>query len=178
MRHSPEKTLLHELQAAGASESEARELQSLALQLGQLKPRPARMHKRNWKLAVPIGAAIGALAILLVVVLTRGVMPSNMLYPVQRVSDSVAIAVHPSYRATVMMRQAEQVRELVETHAPSSAVMTALNDYQHQASAYRAHYANYEVFEHCKDSLRQAANHANGQDRQAINHTLTGLQDV
>lgn len=178
MRHKPDQMLLQELQAAGASETEAQELQGLAMQLGQLKPRQARVRNFGWKLAVPLTLTAGVTAVFLLVTFARSTMPGNPLYPVQRASDSVAIAIHPSYRASVMMRQAEQVKILVETRAPSSEVMTALNEYQHQATAYRAQYADYEVFEHCKDSLQQAANHATGSDRQAIDKTLAALQDV
>ncbi len=178
MRRRPDHTLRQELLAAGASETEAQDLKDLAMQLSRLKPGSDKARNRGWKLAVPLSIAAGVAIVLLIVTLANGSLPGNPLYPVQRTSDSVAIALHPSYRASVMMRQAEQVRVLVETHAPSSEVMTALNEYQHQATIYRTHYANYRVFENCKNSLQQAANHAAGPDRQAIDQTLAGLQDV
>jgi hypothetical protein len=179
---SLDNALRHELIAAGADETEARELASIAARLQTLKapeqatPNIAR-YARPKRLAC-FGLATAAFAVSLAVIASWSVLPGSRLYPIQKFSDSVAIAARPSYRATVMMRRAAQVKALVNEQAPSAAVLAALADYQQQAAASKSTPANYAVFERCKTSLQQAANAAPNPQRAAIAHTLESLRDV
>lgn len=177
-----DQTLQKELRMAGATQKEATELGALAAQLYSLQPpvdQPKAIAKRHriWPIVVPVGIASLAVG-MAILVAAQAVLPGSWLYPVQKISDKVAVAVHPAYRANVMMQHAQQVQELVAAHADSSAVMAALADYRTEANEYKSLSANYAAFEYCKSNLQQAASTATGSERDAIMSTLRGLQNV
>jgi len=172
-----------ELRQAGASDSEARELSDLAASLKQLKgsmnaEMPVR-RREKWSVGMPVLASVSGLVLgMTLVILSQMVLPGNPLYPVQKLSDNVAMSVTPSYRGIVMMKRAQEVKQLVAAHASSSLVLATLNDYKSEASAYKATTANYAAFEFCKSNLVQAATIAPSSERHLIDSTLSSLQDV
>lgn len=178
MKDQSTKNLKHELRLAGASAKESNELALLASNLKRLKS-PAPAHQ-SWTRLIPIG--IGSLAGVAVgmalVILSQTVLPSSALYPVQRLSDSVAMKVDPNYKGTVMMKRAEQVQQLIADHAKSSLVLATLADYRTEASSYKSIASNYAAFEYCKNNLVQAAAIAPSSERQAINMTLSSIKNV
>jgi hypothetical protein len=109
------------------------------------------------------------------IIISQTVLPGNVLYPVQKMSDSVAISIDPTYKATVMMRRADQVKELVDKHADSSKVISTLANYQNLALSYKSTSSNYDAFEYCEHSLKQAAAVAPTSEKQAINNDLASL---
>lgn len=123
-------------------------------------------------------AASGLVLGMLLVILSQSALPTSVLYPVQRLSDSIAINAYPQYRAAVMMRRAQQVNQLVAERASSPQVLAALADYRLEASVYKAMpHANYAAFEFCKTNLEQAASSTDSaQLRQAISSTLQSLE--
>jgi hypothetical protein len=178
MKCQSTNNLEKELSATGAGSSEVRALTSIAKQLGHLRTATVAGTKRSRKVVLSFGLAVFTGTMLLLVISAHNVLPGSVLYPVQKTSDNIAIAIHPSYRASVMMRRAEQVKTLVTEQAPTNTILATLDDYQHQAVVYKAGYVNYEVFEHCKASLSQAAKQATNPERQAINDALVSLQNV
>jgi hypothetical protein len=172
-----------ELRAVGASETEIGKLVSIANELGVLKnnhsaKRTQHSKHRHLALAVGIPSLCGLALGIFLVIASQTVLPGSLLYPAQRLSDNIAILVEPSYRETVMMKQANQVRELVTNRAPSSRVLATLADYRQQAASYQSVNSNYAAFEYCKHRLEQAASIAPSPERQAINSTLQSLNDV
>jgi hypothetical protein len=169
-----------ELKSAGARGREVDQLAAIASNLRQLKS--ASHHKRrSWRttmLPAGITATAGLALGMALIILSQTVLPGSRLYPVQKLSDNAAIAIHPQYRGTIMMRRARQVQQLVAARAGSTTVLAALDDYQVEASAYKSSTANYAMFEHCKTSLRQAAAAAPQSERQAIDQDLAALNDV
>ncbi len=188
MKNRFPNNLRNELRSAGASDSEVSELAVLANDLKQLKkskdwlsiPLPQDRQQNRWKKFIPIGltSLTGLVLGMMLVILSQTVLPNSPLYAVQKLSDNVAIAVSPVYRGTVMMRRAQEVKQLTAEHANSSLVLATLADYQTEASAYKSVSDNYPVFEYCKSNLQQAAAIAPNPERQAIDKTLLSLQNV
>lgn len=183
MNNPQKKVLRSELKAAGASDGELKELVDVASGLSGLKSsglpqlkQPRR--KLRSVLAISVPAAVGLVIGMLVIVASQTVLPGSPLYPVQASSDRVAAAIDPSYRGTIMMRRAEQVKQLISSGAPSNRVFATLADYKKQAAGYKSEASNYAAFEYCKNNLQQAAVHATNNERQAINETLSSLTDV
>jgi hypothetical protein len=187
MKHQA-NNLREELKLAGASDSEIKELLPLAANLKQLKnsknslsgSTSRRQYQSKWKIFLPIGVtSITGLALgMILVILSQTVLPGSLLYPVQKLSDNVSMSVDPDYRGTVMMKRAQEVKQLIAEHANSNLVLATLADYQTEASAYKSAPANYAVFEYCKSNLQQAANIAPSSERQAIVSTLNSLSSV
>jgi hypothetical protein len=176
--------LRRELRSAGAGEAETDRLLAVAAGLGELpatgqrhrpRPRPA-----GWRLALPTGLALVAVLFAggLLVAASQTSLPGSWLYPVQKLSDNAAESAHPQYRAVVMMKRAQEVKQLVAKRADSGAVLAALNDYQAEAAAYKAGAGNYSAFEYCKTNLQQAAQAAPSPERAAITTALSALNNV
>ena len=178
--------LISELRQAGAQDSEANELAGLAVSLKQLEntrsaalPEIKFQRRSRPSLFRPALASISGIVIgMALVMFAQTTLPGSILYPVQKLSDSVAVSVDPSYRGTVMMKRAQQVKQLVADHANASLVLATLSDYKSEASVYKSSPASYVAFEYCKSSLLQAATIAPTSERQAIESTLSSLQDV
>ena len=171
------RTLHKELRQAGASLQEVTELSQLARQLPELNGLPAKP-KRSWWTRfkpVPIAAAIGGLVVgAVLIAVAQGSMPGSALYPVKRLSEQAAVAADPSYRATLMMRRSQEVKQLVNRRAGQGRVLATLANYRRAAAAYKTD--NYAAFEYCKTNLAQAAAAAPPAERAAIDSTLHSLQ--
>lgn len=168
--------LRRELKQAGATDSEVAELLPVAKSLRQLTRVP-----RNRPVAIiHVGVtALAGLALgMALVVFSQTSLPGSWLYPVQKLSDNVAIHMQPDYRGTVMMKRAQEVKELIVAHSSSKVVLATLSDYSDEAATYKTAPANYAAFEFCKESLQQAAKMATSSERQAINAALTSLSQV
>lgn len=185
MRKEDRHQLRKELRQAGASVAEANDLLPIAAQLGQLHEVALKQHVPRWRgtrlrplrmIAISVaGVAIG----IMLIVMAQSATPTSWLYPVQKASDGVAVTLHPQYRATVMMRRAQQVNYLVASHASTQQVLAVLSDYDHEAGAYKnMPHANYAAFEYCKLNLQQAAVAAPLHERQAILASLQPLNDI
>ena len=181
MKHSHQMRLRSELRAAGAGDAELKALLPIAANLELLQDAsPARpSNRRNWsKFAKPAGFTLSGLAAgMLLVIVSQSVLPTSPLYPVQKLSDNLAAAVQPSYRADVMMKRAHQVHELVAQRAGSGAVLAALADYTSAAGAYKAApHTSYAAFDYCESNLEQAASIAPPGEKRAITQSLHSLQ--
>lgn len=177
--NSEHQTLRQELHQAGAKSSEMDELVSVADQLRLLKTAPASSKSRRWiKPLRPALIALPVLALsLIIIMLAQSAMPTSWLYPVQKMSDAVAVKIHPEYRATVMMRRADQVNELVNSHASRQLILSTLDSYQAEAADYKTlPHTSYAAFEYCETTLKQAAAAAPTDVRQAITNSLDSLQ--
>ena len=108
----------------------------------------------------------------------QAALPGTWLYGVQKVSDAAVIRIDPSYRGTVMMHRANEVRQLVGHHAGTQTVLAALADYQVQMAAYKSAPASYAALEYCRSNLVQAAAVAPPAQRQAINRTLAAIGNI
>ena len=176
MKNQSHNNLTEELKLAGAADSEVNGLVSVASKLGRLK----NAKTSSWKTLVPVGlTSLTGLALgMTLVILSQTVLPGSLLYPVQKLSDNVAMGVNPEYRGTVMMKRAQEVKQLITDQANSNLVLATLADYQTEAAAYKSASANYAVFEYCKSNLQQAAAKAPNPERQAINKALLTLKNV
>lgn len=169
--------LRRELRLAGADASEIDELTSVAMRLRLLKP-AAKTRGKVWPGALKpaLMASSGLLLGVIVVMLAQSAAPTSWLYPVQKLSDAVAVKAHPGYRGTVMMRRAQQVNELVADHASPKVIMSTLDSYDAEAAGYKAMSgADYAAFDYCKTNLQQAAAAAPHSVRSAIDTSLESL---
>ena len=175
--------LRKELRQAGASAFEADGLLPITSRLSQLSQHQAittknRSSSRLVELLKPVACTASGLAIgMLLVIVSQAALPTSLLYPVQKFSDGIAIYIHPQYRATVMMKRAQQVNLLVSEHASSKQVLATLADYTMEASAYKSMpHTNYAAFEFCKTNLEQAAMSASPAVKEAISGSLQSLE--
>jgi len=176
---SNKRKLSTELRQAGAKPAETAGLVEVADQLNGLKsggpaysPANSR-HRYNW-VGLGVAAITGILLGSFLVAYSQTSLPGSWLYPAKRLSEKVAVAVDPNYRATLMMRRSQEVEELVGRHAGQPVILATLADYRIEAAAYKS--GNYAAFEFCKNNLQQAANNATSAERAAINDTLSSLQ--
>ena len=183
MKRSLNSDLNQELQAAGAKPEDAAQLVALATGITRLKTtgpqlapsRSSRQSHFQWWPLLP-AAAGGLFAGLILVALAQTSFPGSWLYPVKRASETVALQTQPAYRGVVMMRRAQEVRELVTTNANPSLVTSTLHDYATDAVAYQAQSTeNYAAFRYCQSNLQQAESQARGSERQEIAATLASL---
>lgn len=174
--------LRKELHQAGANAAEVDELLPIASQLNKLSARQVDSAKSNTyhlvRLLRPAAFTASGLVLgMLLVMVSQAASPTSILYPMQKFSDKVAIYVHPQYGATVMMKRAQQVNQLVSEHASSKQVLATLADYTIEANDYESTpRANYSAFEFCKTNLEQAASLASPQVKQAISNSLQSLE--
>ena len=168
--------LEQELRQAGASPSEINELTSVALKLELLKT--ARKRKLIWTTVLkPVALAASGLALSgIIVMVAQSAIPTSLLYPVQKLSDAIVVDIDPGYRATVMMRRAQQVDELVAHHASPYVILATLGSYDSEAATYKdTMHDNYAAFDYCKSSLEQAATAAPQRVREAIIHSIDNI---
>lgn len=185
MKYYKRRQLKKELKAAGASQADLQQLLPIASSLSllknnkQQKSQHAKQGLHSFKFAKPLGFIASGLVIgMVLVMVSQTVLPGSTLYPVQKLSDSVAMSANPDYRGVVMMKRAQEVKQLIAEHANSNVVLATLADYQNEASVYKSAPANYAAFEYCKTNLQQAAAMAPSAERRAINFTLSSLNDV
>ncbi len=184
MKDQALKQLKQELRQAGARTAEISELSNIAAELPRLKHyEPAQaesmsVEQRLHGLLKPLTGGLAGLALgVLLILIAQPVLPTSKLYAVQKFSDSVAVDVHPQYRATVMMKRAQQVNALVASHASSDKILATLADYTNQAKIYQdLPHANYAAFEFCKTNLQQAAANAPQPVKSAIANSLQSLE--
>ena len=174
--------LKKELEVAGASTAEADDLIVLAKQLTTLKetdhkdmPLLVTLVRSLCYSMVPIGCFMAGV---LTITLSQAGEPDSPFFPIQEISDRMAVQLSPNYRGEVMMKRAQQVRYLVTEHASQAKILAALNDYQIEAATYAFTPHNYDVYSFCKSNLSQAAAGANGDTKQAILHTLNVLENA
>lgn len=164
-----------ELRRAGADELEAK---NLALLADQLRPVRKNIQKSRRMPIILTGFAATVTALAMLVVIAQNSLPGSWMYPTKKASERVAVAIDPSFRATIMMRRAHEVQKLVAARSDTNEVLAALAAYKTEAGTYATHTTNYRAFESCKRSLRQAQAQAHGVEAQAISRTLDSLATV
>ncbi len=178
MKRELQTTLKHELLSAGASKSEADELAAVAQRLQALRAIPESQTTRPHFRLVPVlsVAVVAPLVGMALVTFSQPSLPGSWLYPVKRLSENTAVAANPNYRATLMMRRADEVRQLVADDAGADKVSATLSTYQAEATAYKS--VNYPAFTYCRSNLKQAEQHANSAEKAQIAAVLKNLGDV
>lgn len=173
-----------ELQAVGASDDELRELIPLAASLSVLKntaeSEEAPGEKRSVRPTLfkplaytTLGVALGTFLL----IMSQSALPTSWLFPIQKASDNIAMHIHPAYRASVMMKRAYQVNQLVVNRADPTEVLATLADYTSVAGAYKSTpHTNYAAFEYCESNLKQASASAAPDVRRAIAASLRILE--
>jgi hypothetical protein len=172
-----QRSLSRELLQAGARDSETNRLVEVADQLRNLKkPGPvySRANPGRRLAAFGVTAVFGILIGAGLVAYAQTSLPGSWLYSSKRLSEKVAVAFDPNYRATLMMRRSQEVKDLVGQKANQHVVLATLADYKTEATAYKS--SNYAAFEYCKNNLEQAATVAPDPERTAIDGTLSSLQ--
>lgn len=175
--------LTQELHMAGASDAEIRDLLPIASRLAQLQNLRStattnHASPSHWlRILKPATYILSGLALgVLLIVMSLAASPTSVLFPVQKLSDNIAVHANPNYRAIVMMKRAQQVNQLVRGHASTTQVLAVLNDYTSEANVYKdSSHADYAAFEFCESNLHQAALAASPAIRKAIFASLQSL---
>ncbi|HUD11039.1 MAG TPA: hypothetical protein VMS08_01400, partial [Candidatus Saccharimonadia bacterium] len=124
------KQLEAELQQSGASAREAKELSKIARSLHHLSSQEPQLSHETYstipkqpirfrtRRAFAIGlVAAGSITMgLAIASIAQTTLPGTFLYPVKQLTENVAVSIQPSYRGTLMMRRAEEVKQLVALH--------------------------------------------------------------
>ena len=181
MSKRSQKQLAKELQQAGATKAEVKDLLPLAASLSQLKV-DSPIRRRGWQGKSLKFAAIASLGFaigIFLIISAEAALPTSPLYRVQKASDAVAVDLYSPYRANVMMKRAQQVRILVAKQASQQTVLATLADYNKLATAYKINsHDDYAALEYCKLNLQQAAQNTRGAELQAITSSLQSLQKI
>jgi hypothetical protein len=178
--------LKKELLEAGVKPAEVNKLLPIASSLGLLKNSDTSLSKESkrpnqwFNIAKPATLVVSGLVVgTFLIIISQAALPTSLLFPVQKFSDSIAVSIHPEYRASIMMKRAQQVNQLVVEQASSNQVLATLADYTREASAYKSmSRANYAAFEYCKTNLQQAEAAASPSVRQAITSSLQSLENT
>lgn len=179
MRHHRQHQLYKELRSAGSDESEIAQLLPIATDLRTLKHAETATSSIGRRRLITFAACTAASLAFVAcfAMIAQTVLPTSRLYPLQKFSDTLAMDIHPNYRATVMMRRADQVDELVAAHASSNTTLATLANYSTVASVYKTTpHASYAAFEYCEVKLRQASASAPPKVRTAIASSLYSLE--
>jgi len=172
-----------ELYTAGATTAEVDDLLLIADSLRLLRHSNSVVERKNRSrrgikmIVVPAAyVLIGIMVSTFIAVIAQVASPDSWLFPVQKASDNVAVMLHPQYREVIMMRRADQVRELAVNESSARAQLGALTSYMEVADEYKNQpHADYAAFRYCESQLSQAAKTATPQVRQAINRSLYSL---
>lgn len=178
MKDTRHMVLKRELCSSGASAGEAEVLAGLAQRLQALRIVPERRGAR-FRFGLLPALSMVAVALLIgmaTVAFSQTSLPGSWLYPVKRVSENTAVAASPDYRATLMMRRADEVRQLVTNGASTSRVTATLSLYQTEAAAYKS--VNYPAFAYCRSNLKQAEQRATPAEKTQIAVVLKNLGDI
>jgi hypothetical protein len=176
--------LYRELRLVGASKEEAMALESVASDLGQLKPAYGiEKHtdlvggRRYLPRLMPMGvmALLGIVIGIGVMAMSQASIPGSVLYPVKRTSEHAAVMVNPDYKENVMMRRAQEISALTAQQAPEKLVMDSLEDYKLAAKAYGTPEYDAAAFDYCRQYLQTAAGRTTGSEHEAITATIAGL---
>jgi hypothetical protein len=167
-----------ELKQAGAKPSEIKQLLPIATGLRQIGQKSR--HSGWLKLVWPVSyGLVGTMVGVVLIISAEAASPTSWLYGLQKLADASVVKLDPSYRATVMMKQAHQVNWLVAQKASPHQILAVLADYADTARTYQGQSGtNYAAFDYCKTNLQQAAVQASPAVRQAINNSLASLNDV
>jgi hypothetical protein len=188
MKNNDTQLLETQLREAGASPDEAHTLARYGHLLHMLKDKEPRVtHDMRLPLARQLGRrrrvtpliaslfTIGSLTIgLAVASIAQIAYPGNLLYPVKRLTENVAVIIQPNYRGTLMMRRAVEVKQLVTFHQNPKLINTTLQSYKTEASDYYG--GDYADYEYCESTLVQAEHLANGTERLAIAKTIASVK--
>lgn len=180
MTTTTDRTLQDELCLAGASAHQAAELATLAGQLKSLKTAPQATTKTLFEPLVPPARSrfklyvLPAFSFLMIVAVlltfAQSSLPGSLLYPVKRASENTVAFVDPGFKATMMMRRAQEINDLVATHAPAAVVVATLEDYRSDVQLYRV--SDTSVLKYCTSKLQAAAAIAPDYEKRVILKTL------
>lgn len=171
-----------ELHQAGAKNDEIDRLVATASQLGSLKKTvltPEAGSRTLWRRGAAF-ASIGLAGLIVgagIITYAQSSLPNSWLYPAKRLSEKVVLTADPDYRTTLMMRRAQEVKQLAAERADSHTVLATLAAYKTEAAIVYASpkTSNYAALEYCKDNLEQAAASASGPERHAIIEAVASL---
>ena len=172
-----------ELRSAGASPAEAKKLIPIAARLyklapqlrgeDQTAPQPAfRRYLAFWATATLLVLFTG----LAIAAISQSALPGSRLYPIEHTLDTLAVAIHPAYRKTVMMKRAHQINTLALSGSPSQIMLPVVADYRNLAATYqKTPHANYAALIYCKAELAKAAHRSPPVVRQAITSSIDAI---
>src|SRR3972149_11824125 len=185
-----------ELKIRGLSQTEAEELGQVAKSIGQIG-RVARSEEVKEQFLVkllgtkkqelfvwPRLFAPAVAFVLILVVLGAGSvafaqksLPGDVLYPVKRLSEIVAVSLNPALEQEIVVRRSQEVKDLVEKKEDSELVKNTLDDFSEDSQkAKNKGHANGNLEEGVRN-LEDARERSSEDERRQIEETLKKLEE-
>jgi len=192
----PNDDLVKELKIRGLSQTEAEELGEAAKSIGQI----GRFTRSNevkeqflikllgtkekqsfvWpRLFAPAIAFVLILAVLGTgsVVFAQKSLPGDVLYPVKRLSENVAVSLNPELEQEIVVRRSQEVKDLVEKKEDSELVKNTLDDFSEDSKEAKSKgHANGNLEEGVRN-LEDARERSSEDERRQIEETLKKLEE-
>src|SRR3990172_6061690 len=192
----PNDDLVKELKIRGLSQTEAEELGEAAKSIGQI----GRFTRSNevkeqflikllgtkekqsfvWpRLFAPAIAFVLILAVLGTgsVVFAQKSLPGDVLYPVKRLSENVAVSLKPELEQEIIIRRSQEVKDLVEKKEDPELVKNTIDDFSEDSQKAKSKgHANGNLEEGVRN-LEDARERSSEAERKQIDETLKKLEE-
>src|SRR3989344_2268940 len=192
----PNDDLVKELKIRGLSQTEAEELGEAAKSIGQI----GRFTRSNevkeqflikllgtkekqsfvWpRLFAPAIAFVLILAVLGTgsVVFAQKSLPGDVLYPLKRLSENVAVSLNPALEQEIVVRRSQEVKDLVEQKEDPELVKDTLDDFSKDSQKAKSEgNANGNIEEGVRN-LEDARERSSDDERRQIEETLKKLEE-
>ena len=185
-----------ELKIRGLSQAEVDELGEVAKNIGQIGRFSRSEEVKEQFLVKLLGArkkesfawprlfapAVAFVLILLVlasgsVVFAQKSLPGDTLYPIKRLSESVAVSLNPELEQGIVVRRSQEVKDLVEQKEEPELVKNALDDYSEDSQRARSKGQTDGNLEEGVRNLEEARERSSEDERRQIEDALKKLED-
>lgn len=188
--------LVKELKIRGLSQTEAEELDEVAKSIGQIGRFPRSEEVKNQFLVKLLGTrkkeslawphlfapavAFGLILVVLAsgsVVLAQKSLPGDILYPVKRLSENVAVSLNPDFEQEIVVRRSQEVKDLVEKKENPELVKNALDDFSEDSQKAKNKGKTNGKLEEGVRNLQDAREKSSDDERKQIEETLKKLEE-
>ena len=188
--------LTKELKIRGLSQAQADELGEVAGSLRQIGRFPRSEEVKEQFLVKLLGTrkkelfvwprlfapTIAFVLILLVlasgsVALAQKSLPGDVLYPIKRLSENIAVSLKPSLEQGIVVRRSQEVKDLVEQKEDPGLVKDTLDDFSEDSQKAKSEgHANGNIEEGVRN-LEEAKERSSDDEKKQIEETLKKLEE-
>ena len=188
--------LTKELKIRGLSQAQADELGEVAGSLRQIGRVPRSEEVKEQFLVKLLGTrkkelfvwprlfapTIAFVLILLVlasgsVALAQKSLPGDVLYPIKRLSENIAVSLKPSLEQGIVVRRSQEVKDLVEQKEDPELVKNTLDDFSEDSQKAKSEGRANGNLEEGVRNLENARERSSDDERKQIDETLKKLED-
>jgi len=185
-----------ELKIRGLSQAQAEELGEVAKNIGQIG-RFSRSNEVKEQFLVKLlgtgkkesfawprlfAPAVAFVLILIFlgagsVVFAQKSLPGDVLYPVKRLSENVAVFLNPQLQQEIVVRRSQEVKDLVEQKEDSELVKNALDDFSEDSQKAKNKGQTDGRLEESVRNLEDARERSSESEKKQIDETLKKLEE-